>query len=66
MPTRDLMRRVMNLLLLAVSLLVPLDAQTYEPTWDSVDKRPIPTWFSDAKFGIFITGERIRCPLMLP
>ena len=27
---------------------------TYEPTWDSVDKRPIPAWFSDAKFGIFI------------
>ena len=48
------MRRVMNLLLLAVSLLVPLNAQTYEPTWDSVDKRPIPAWFSDAKFGIFI------------
>src|SRR6266568_138603 len=43
-PTGDLMRRVMNLLLLAVSLLVPLDAQTYEPTWDSVDTRPIPTW----------------------
>ena len=44
----------MNLLLLAVSLHVPLNAQTYEPTWDSVDKHPIPTWFSCAKFGIFI------------
>jgi len=54
MPTGDLMRRMMNLLLLAVSLLVPLNAQTYEPTWDSVDKRPILAWFSDAKFGIFI------------
>ena len=54
MPTGDLMGRVMNLLLLAVSLLVPLNAQTYEPTWNSVDKRPIPAWFSDAKFGIFI------------
>jgi hypothetical protein len=46
MPTGDLMRRVMNLLLLAVSLLVPLNAQTYEPTWDSVDKRPIQFEFS--------------------
>jgi alpha-L-fucosidase len=54
MPTGDLMRRVMNLLLLNVSLLVPLNAQTYEPTWDSVDKRPIPAWFSEAKFEIFI------------
>jgi alpha-L-fucosidase-like protein len=43
----------MNLLLLAVSLLASLNAQTYEPTWDSVDERPILAWFSNAKFGIF-------------
>lgn len=29
-------------------------AQNYEPTWESLDKRPIPEWFQDAKFGIFI------------
>ena len=29
-------------------------AQTYQPTWESVDKRPTPEWFTDAKFGIFI------------
>jgi len=29
-------------------------AQSYSPTWDSVDRRPNPTWFEDAKFGIFI------------
>jgi alpha-L-fucosidase len=30
-------------------------AQTrYEPTWDSLDKRPTPAWYLDAKFGIFI------------
>lgn len=26
----------------------------YEPTWESLDKRPIPEWWVDAKFGIFI------------
>jgi len=26
----------------------------YEPTWESLDSRPIPAWFQDAKFGIFI------------
>ncbi|MEO8766584.1 MAG: alpha-L-fucosidase [Ginsengibacter sp.] len=26
----------------------------YEPTWESIDSRPIPQWFQDAKFGIFI------------
>jgi alpha-L-fucosidase len=60
------MRRVMNLLLLAVSLLVPLNAQTYEPTWDSVDKRPIPAWFSDAKFGIFIHWGTYSVPSYAP
>lgn len=29
-------------------------AQTYQPTWESLDKRPVPQWFTDAKFGIFI------------
>ena len=66
MPTGDLIRRVMNLLLLAVSLLVPLNAQTYEPTWDSVDKRPIPGWFSDAKFGIFIHWGTYSVPYYAP
>jgi alpha-L-fucosidase len=26
----------------------------YEPTWSSIDSRPVPAWFQDAKFGIFI------------
>ncbi|MDR2513408.1 MAG: alpha-L-fucosidase [Puniceicoccales bacterium] len=26
----------------------------YEPKWSSLDKRPAPEWFRDAKFGIFI------------
>ena len=26
----------------------------YEPTWDSLDKRPTPEWYLDAKFGVFI------------
>ncbi len=26
----------------------------YEANWESLDKRPIPKWYTDAKFGIFI------------
>ena len=26
----------------------------YEPNWDSLDTRVAPTWYDDAKFGIFI------------
>ncbi len=31
-----------------------ITAQTYQPTWNSLESRPIPKWFTDAKFGIFI------------
>lgn len=26
----------------------------YEPTWESLDSHPLPNWYQDAKFGIFI------------
>jgi alpha-L-fucosidase len=38
--------------LLILSLELP--AQTYQPNWESLDKRPTPQWFKDSKFGIFI------------
>jgi alpha-L-fucosidase len=31
-----------------------LNAQTYQPNWESLDARPVPQWYQDAKFGIFI------------
>jgi alpha-L-fucosidase len=27
---------------------------TYQPTWESINTRPIPAWYDEAKFGIFI------------
>jgi alpha-L-fucosidase len=29
-------------------------AQVYEPSWESLDSRPVPDWFGNDKFGIFI------------
>ena len=29
-------------------------AVRYEPTWDSIDSRPLPRWYDESKFGIFI------------
>ena len=43
-----------------------LGAQTYQPTWESVDQRPIPAWFSDAKFGIFIHWGVYSVPSYAP
>ena len=25
----------------------------FQPTWESIDSRPLPGWYDDAKFGIF-------------
>jgi alpha-L-fucosidase len=45
---------------------IGLSAQTYSPTWDSVDKRPTPAWFTDAKFGIFIHWGVYSVPAYAP
>lgn len=31
-----------------------INGSSYVPTWESLDKRPLPTWYDDAKIGIFI------------
>src|ERR1019366_5219374 len=43
-----------------------LNAQTYQPTWDSLDKRPTPAWFTDAKFGIIIHWGVYSVPAYAP
>jgi alpha-L-fucosidase len=48
---------IQRISLLACALLATAAAAAggrYEPTWSSVDARPTPDWWSDAKFGIFI------------
>ena len=52
--------------LLLVLLALGAAAQRYEPTWESVDKRPTPQWFTDAKFGIFIHWGVYSVPAYAP
>ncbi|CAD5124689.1 DgyrCDS12954 [Dimorphilus gyrociliatus] len=40
--------------LLILSLCFTVVASRYSPTWESVDSRPIPQWYNDAKIGIFM------------
>ncbi len=47
-------------------LLASLSAQTYQPNWDSLDKRPTPSWFTEAKFGIFIHWGTYSVPAYAP
>ena len=46
--------RKFGLLIACLSACLFLRAQVYQPTWESLDQRPVPQWFRDAKFGIFI------------
>lgn len=39
---------------LASKVITNYDETKYEPTWESLDARPLPSWFDEAKFGIFI------------
>ena len=59
---RDLLLALAGILCAAHSL----PAQTYQPNWDSLDKRPTPAWFSDAKFGIFIHWGTYSVPGYAP
>lgn len=40
--------------------------KTYQPNWESIDSRPIPGWFEDAKFGIFIHWGLYSVPAYSP
>jgi len=31
-----------------------VNGDRYDPNWDSLDKRPLPKWYDDAKIGIFL------------
>lgn len=50
-------------LLLAMRL---ANGQEYQNNWQSIDSRPIPSWFEDAKFGIFIHWGVYSVPSFSP
>jgi alpha-L-fucosidase len=61
------MKKIVFLLILLVCLNYSMIAQvTYTPTYQSLDSRPIPGWFEDAKFGIFIHWGPYSVPAWSP
>jgi alpha-L-fucosidase len=51
--SKIIMRIVLIVLIFSFQISIGT-AQEYQNSWKSLDSRPIPTWFEDAKFGIFI------------
>jgi len=54
MRRRDLLKAMASAPLGVAAARQSSNSRRYEPNWDSLDKRPIPQWYTDAKFGIFI------------
>jgi alpha-L-fucosidase len=53
-------------LLLLIGAAFAGGAQNYQATWESIDKRPTPAWFTEAKFGIFIHWGVYSVPAYAP
>jgi len=56
----------MKLAIFLVASIALCVAQTYEPTWESLDKRPLPAWYNGAKFGIFMHWGVYSVPSWAP
>lgn len=52
------------LCLLCIFVVTLTESQKYKPTWESIDSRPIPEWYDDAKIGMFITWGVYSVPSM--
>ncbi|CEF61890.1 Putative alpha-L-fucosidase [Strongyloides ratti] len=42
------------MIFLYIFLLIDLIISQYEPNWESLDSRPLPSWYDESKFGIFM------------
>ncbi len=48
------MKTTTTLVALVALLLSTAAATQYTPDWPSIDSRPLPAWFDEAKIGIFL------------
>jgi len=58
--------RKLTLFAVTFAMLGVLHAQHYDSTWESLDSRPVPQWYRDAKFGIFIHWGVYSVPAFAP
>ncbi|XP_033632742.1 alpha-L-fucosidase-like [Asterias rubens] len=54
MKSRGLFLALFFCSLLSQVLLVYSSDQQYQPNWQSLDSRPLPAWYDESKFGIFM------------
>ncbi len=59
------MRKTGIIIFFLISSMIIAQKQ-YQPTWESLDSRPLPEWFGNAKFGIFIHWGPYSVPAWSP
>ena len=60
-------KKIFSLTVLTVMFAANLQSQPqYSADWASIDSRPIPQWYTDAKFGIFIHWGLYSVPAWAP
>jgi alpha-L-fucosidase len=60
------MVRKFTLIAMFMSITVISSTQPYQSNWESINSRPIPEWFQDVKFGIFIHWGLYAVPAWAP
>lgn len=46
--------KTLSVFVLFFALITPPISSEYTPVWESLDSRPLPLWYDEAKVGIFI------------
>ena len=66
--TVDVRKRVMKTLIILAFLYfiaISYAAEPYSPTWESLDSRPLPQWYDEAKIGIFLHWGVFSVPALV-
>lgn len=61
-----MIKNIIVFALLTHTLMVSAQEKKFEPNWSSLDQREVPTWFTEAKFGIFIHWGVYSVPAWAP
>lgn len=64
--TSELLHSSAMVMALVLVCSASLGAQRWEPRWSSLEERPVPAWYTEARFGIFIHWGPYSVPAWAP
>ena len=58
----QLEHKIITFAIVTFSVIISHISAQYQPNWESLDKRPLPVWYDEAKFGIFVVWGLYSVP----